>query len=75
MCYDDEPKKLNLPIVCPKCEEILELDLQNDGTKILYCTNPECDYELDVTEDFKEYEKFQEDYEDEYEDEDNDDEE
>lgn len=40
----------NLPRECPKCGAELELDTYYDETTLL-CS--ECDYQLDVTEEFK----------------------
>lgn len=63
--YDEEYYKDNtpsLPHECPKCGERLELDVNYGATKGTYtsqllCNN--CDFELDVTEELKEFEWFE----------------
>lgn len=48
--YDENNEIANLPRECPNCEAELELDTGYDETTLL-C--PECDYQLDVTDEFK----------------------
>ncbi len=60
MYYDDDLERyvLDLPRECPKCSYPLELDHDygeepDTFTTKLVCTNPDCDYELDATEEFR----------------------
>ena len=46
---EDDDEIANLPRECPKCGAELELDIDYDKTTLL-C--PECDYQIDVTEEF-----------------------
>lgn len=50
--YDEERYILDVPNECPKCGSELELDVNYDSTSLL-CKNQSCDYEIDVTEEFK----------------------
>ena len=43
---------LDVPTECPKCGEKLEVDTDYDKT-MLICSNVDCDYELDATEEFE----------------------
>lgn len=72
--YDEEEERyvLDVPTECPKCGSELEPDFDYDETHFI-CTNPECDYSLDVTEDFKQLERLEEDNDGDDEDEDDDD--
>ena len=60
--FEDENFFLDVPTECPECGSPLELDTDYDKTRLL-CSN--CDYEIDVTEEFeraaKEYEMNEED--------------
>lgn len=59
MKYDAEKERfvMDLPEECPRCGAELELDTRyvGDGeTKtFLLCSNDECDYELDASEEFE----------------------
>lgn len=57
MHYDFDLKSyiLDVPTECPKCGNPLELNNEYDSAQLI-CTNNDCDYELDVTEELKEYE-------------------
>lgn len=50
--FDENRDILDVPKECPKCKSELELDTGYDKTA-LFCTNPDCDYEIDVTEEFE----------------------
>ena len=63
MHYDDDRGQyiLDVPIYCPNCDEKLELDVNDDPyTVFLFCENPNCDYELDVTDEFKKLNELEE---------------
>ena len=53
--FDEDRYILDVPTECPKCGSKLELDVNYDNTHLL-CPNQDCDYELDVTDEFKELE-------------------
>ena len=61
MHYDFEENRfiMDVPECCPKCGAELEVDTRlEDGIKtMLVCSNDECDYELDATEEFEKFEK------------------
>lgn len=57
---DNSEGLLNVPTECPECGEKLELDVDYDKTTLM-C--PECDYDLDVTDEFKNLEDDNEDNE------------
>ena len=48
--FEDEEFFLDVPTECPNCGNALEVDTDYDKTKLI-C--PNCDYELDATEEFK----------------------
>jgi len=50
--FEDEEIFLDVPTECPKCGSRLEVDTDYDKT-MLICTNDDCDYELDATEEFE----------------------
>lgn len=54
---DDHEEELDVPRVCPVCNEPLELNVDYDKTTVM-CSN--CDYELDVTDEFKNLEEDEE---------------
>lgn len=58
MHYDYNEKRyvLDVPNECPKCGSELELDVDYDETHLV-CSNMYCDYKIDVTDEFKQYEK------------------
>lgn len=55
---DTVEESLNVPRECPKCGEELELDIDYEITSVM-C--PKCDFELDVTEEFKKLDNDDED--------------
>lgn len=55
--YEENRYILDVPNECPKCGEELELDTGYENV-FLRCTK--CNYELDVTEEFKALEKVEE---------------
>lgn len=65
MHYDDELERyvLDVPTTCPKCGCKLDLDVNYDSTHLL-CSNMDCDYELDATQEFKALEEAEEEEED-----------
>lgn len=50
--YEDFEDILDVPTHCPKCGCELEVDTGYEKTMLL-CSNPDCDYELDATEEFE----------------------
>lgn len=62
--FDEERYVLDLPTECPKCGTVLELDQNIDGHVDLLCPNTECDFCLDVTDEFKAIEETDNDNED-----------
>ena len=58
--YDEERYILDVPKECPECGSDLELDINYDTT-YLYCTNNNCNYKIDVTDEFKELEEVEND--------------
>lgn len=48
--FEDEEFFLDVPTECPKCGSKLDVDTDYDKT-MLIC--PNCDYELDATEEFE----------------------
>lgn len=44
---------MDVPTICPICGEELKIDTCVDGRVILRCPNPKCNYEKDVTTEFK----------------------
>ena len=50
--FENEDFFLDVPTECPKCGSPLEVDTDYDKTKLL-CTNVDCNYELDATEEFE----------------------
>ena len=54
--YDEERYILDVPTECPKCGSELELNNEYDSLQ-LFCVNNKCDYELDVTDEFRKLEE------------------
>jgi len=54
MHYDLETERyvMDVPTECPKCGCQLEVDTDIDKTTLI-CSNIDCDYELDATEEFE----------------------
>lgn len=44
---------MDVPTICPICGEKLKIDTCVDGRIILRCPNPKCNYEKDITTEFK----------------------
>ena len=55
MYYDENEDRyiMDVPTECPLCGEPLEIDTRDDKT-FLVCTNNDCDYENDATDEFDE---------------------
>ncbi len=59
---ESNEESLDVPKICPECGEELDLDVDYDTTTLI-CEN--CDYKLDVTDEFKKLEENDEGCEDE----------
>lgn len=47
---DDEEEESSIPHICPECGEELKLDIDSEESMRVICSNPDCDYQQQLTQ-------------------------